>query len=109
MRRQAVRRALCGVALIILYNLIPQNSKRLSESEKGTNPAIAMSECKAEFTCMISKMTFNQNQIVNDCPNSSALDRAVTNGHIIPFLLCPQTNGNTPQSRPSLRSGKLTA
>ena len=30
-------------------------------------------------------MTCEQNQIVDHSPNSSAFDRAVTNGHIIPF------------------------
>ncbi len=33
-------------------------------------------------------MTCDQNQIVDHSPNSSALDRAVTNGHISPFHCC---------------------
>ena len=37
---------------------------------------------------MISQMTCDQNQIVDHSPNSSAFDRAVTNGHIIPFHCC---------------------
>ena len=47
-----------------------------------------MSERKAQFTCMISQMSCEQNQIVDYSPNSSAFDRAVTNGHIISFHCC---------------------
>lgn len=47
-----------------------------------------MSERKAQFTSMISQMTGDQDQIVDHSPDSSALDRAVTDGHIIAFHRC---------------------
>ena len=31
----------------LMYNLIPQNSKRMHDSEKGANPTVTASKCKA--------------------------------------------------------------
>ena len=39
--------SVCGNCFGFEYSLIPQNSKRYSDSEKGTNPAITVTECKA--------------------------------------------------------------
>ena len=47
-----------------------------------------MSERKPQFACMISQMTYDQDQIVDHSPDSSSLDRAVTDGHIIAFHRC---------------------
>ena len=65
------------------YFLIPQNSKRRSESKEGMNPSITTSKSKAEFTSVNSEMTGNENQIINYCTNSAAFDGAVANRHII--------------------------
>lgn len=63
--------------------LIPQNSKRRSESQKSLNPAITSSESKAEFTSVNSEMTGNKDKIINYCTNPAAFDSTMTNGHII--------------------------
>ena len=47
-----------------------------------------MFERKQQFACMISQMTCDQDQIVDHSPDSSSLDRAVTDGHIIAFHRC---------------------
>lgn len=38
--------ALCRQGLQSLYHLIPQNSKRFSDSEESTNPAVRVTERK---------------------------------------------------------------
>ena len=63
--------------------LIPQNSKRGSESKEGMNPAITSSESKAEFTSVHSQMAGNENKIINYGTNPAAFDGAVADGHII--------------------------
>ncbi|MBP1579341.1 MAG: hypothetical protein J6B57_04550, partial [Oscillospiraceae bacterium] len=52
--------------LIYIYiYLIPQNSKRGSESKEGMNPTITSSKSKAELASVNSEMTGNENQIIN--------------------------------------------
>ena len=65
------------------YNLIPQNSKRCSESQEGMNPAITSSKSKAELTSVNGKMTGNENKIINYGTDPAAFDSAVANRHII--------------------------
>ena len=38
--------------MFVDYILILQNSKRFSDSEKGTNPAVTVTERKSEFSCV---------------------------------------------------------
>ena len=64
-------------------HLIPQNSKRCSESQEGMNPAITSSKSKAELTSVNGKMTGNENKIINYGTDPAAFDSAVTNRHII--------------------------
>ena len=65
------------------FILIPQNSKRRSESQEGMNPAITSSKSKAELTSVNGKMTGNENKIINYGTDPAAFDSAVTNRHII--------------------------
>ena len=65
------------------FILIPQNSKRRSESQEGMNPAITSSKSKAELTSVNSEMTGNENKIINYGTDPAAFDSAVANRHII--------------------------
>ena len=73
----------CGCTIAIPVYLIPQNSKRCSESQEGMNPAITSSKSKAELTSVNGKMTGNENKIINYGTDPAAFDSAVTNRHII--------------------------
>lgn len=74
-----------GLAIIAVFTnyLIPQNSKRRSESQEGMNPAITSSKSKAELTSVNSEMTGNENKIINYGTDPAAFDSAVANRHII--------------------------
>ena len=65
------------------YFLIPQNSKRRSESKEGMNPSITTSKSKAEFTSVNSEMTCDQHKIIDYGTNPAAFNSAVTDRHII--------------------------
>lgn len=65
------------------FILIPQNSKRRSESKEGMNPSITTSKSKAEFTSVNSEMTCDQHKIIDYGTNPAAFNSAVTDRHII--------------------------
>lgn len=72
-----------GILLAFMYILIPQNSKRRSESKEGMNPSITTSKSKAEFTSVNSEMTCDQHKIIDYGTNPAAFNSAVTDRHII--------------------------